>query len=123
MIDGEREPLNSPSPMTTKDPSPVMMKLLPVLCGALITISISISSWTMKEVVDLRTKVTSLEATHVGPTAVLEIWKAIDALKEKVAGMPQTPPQWFVDQVNKMESRLDGKIEKIEKKIDDLNKR
>lgn len=103
-------------------------KLLPVICGGLITISIALSSWTMKEVVDIRSRVASLEATHVSPTEMLTVWKEISAIKqditrntEKITSLPlHGPPAWFIEQVKQMESRIDSRIEKLENKIDRL---
>jgi hypothetical protein len=104
----------------------MLTKLLPVFCGALITISISISSWTMKEVVDLRSRVASLEATHVSPSEMLAVWKDIAQAKmeisrntEKISALPnQGPPAWFIEQVKGMETRLNTRTDKLEIMID-----
>lgn len=106
----------------------MLAKILPVICGGLITISIALSSWTMKEVVDLRSRVAALESSHVGPDQVLGIWKEISAVKEavaknseKITALPnQGPPSWFVEQIKSMELRMESRINKLETKIDTL---
>ncbi len=110
--------------------SGLLSKIIPAVCGALITISISFSSWTMKEVVDLRSRVAKLESTHVGPDQILGLWKEIGATKEavvknseKINALPlQGPPPWFIEQMKQMETRMDFRLNKLETKIDNFPK-
>lgn len=105
----------------------MLQKLLPIFCGALITISISLSSWTMKEVVDLRSKMAVIEANQFTNADGLTVWKEIAALKQdvaidsqKIASLPLHPHPWFVDQVKSMENRINLRLEKVEEKIDKI---
>lgn len=101
-------------------------KLLPTICGGLITISISLSSWTMKEVIDIRSKVAAMEANHLTSQDGLLVWKELAAVKEatvknseKIIALPlQGPPTWFVDQQKAMEARVEERIDKLERKSD-----
>lgn len=104
----------------------MMDKIIPVVFGALCTISISLSGWTLKEVVDLRSKVVSLEVNTIKSDDALQIWKEIATIKqditkntEKIGQLPlQGPPAWFIEQVKGMESRLTIKQGQMEDKID-----
>lgn len=49
----------------------------------------------------------------------LEVWRAIADVKERMASAPNTPPQWFIDRVTRLEDQIDN----LNTKIDALAKR
>ena len=104
----------------------MLSKLLPIFCGALITISIALSSWTMKEVVDLKTRIAALESNRFTSENGLEVWRTIEQLKrdialnaERINTIPDKgPPAWFIDSIKKTEELNSTRQDKIEAKID-----
>ena len=71
------------------------------------TIAIGISAWTATTLIDVNRRVSAMEANRFTSADGLLIWREVSAIREQIAVIPkESPPKWFKDQVDRLESRL-----------------
>ncbi len=100
------------------------------IAQALLGLLMSVGAYVMKTNLDrvaaLETKVQTFgewkaetSASRFTNADALEVWKSIAELKQQIASSPNTPPQWFIDRVTRLENQIDA----LNNKIDALAKR
>ncbi len=84
------------------------LRLVEMVLGALIAISLAVSSWTVKRVVLHGELLTKLQASNLTVEQGMLLWKEIAAIRERIAALPnEFPPKWFGDRVALLEARMD----------------
>lgn len=93
-------------------------KMFDVILSLLIAVSLGISGWTIKAVVELQIAVADLRSNQFGKSSGLEVWKEIGDIRKEIATIPkETPPQWFVKSVDVMASDLKAQIHELDAKL------
>lgn len=102
----------------------VAWKLLIAFLGIFVTIAIGVTGYTLNQVakiqenyhaVDLR--VTRIEANRFTSADAAKMLQAMMTLEKRVAALPQTsPPNWFLKQVERLESRVSHCEHELQKK-------
>jgi len=73
---------------------------------------------TLDKLSELDNRLSVIEATRFSKADALELWHAIADDKREMATMPkETPPKWFEERVNRLESELKGHINDLQKQI------
>lgn len=96
--------------------SSLIWYILQVLIGVLITITLAVSGYTLKKMIDLETRIVRIESTAPTARDTLEIWQAINKIKQDVTRLSSETPQWVVDRV----AANEVKIDRIDCRVRDL---
>ena len=95
------------------------------IAQALLGLLMSVGAYVMKTNLDrvdaLEAKVQSFgewkaetSASRFTSADALQVWQAIAEVKQQMASAPNTPPQWFLDRVSRLEQQIDAMDEKID---------
>jgi hypothetical protein len=85
--------------------------ILNLVLSAALTLLGSVQIWMMNSIVDHGERLAAIQANRFRAEDGLLVWKEIAAIRQDLATVPrENPPQWFVDRVNKLESKLDDLV-------------
>ena len=65
--------------------------------------------------IELQRRLSIMESNRFTSTEAMRLVERIQALEVTVARIPtEVPPRWFIDQVNRIEKRVDAMAEKVD---------
>lgn len=86
-----------------------------------LALSLPVIGWLFAQVIELENRVTTIEATYLTSRDGQQIAEQLSMVWQELAKMPnESPPRWFVDRVNKLESSLNEintRVREIERSV------
>ena len=70
------------------------------------TTTVAVVGYLYNKVGGLGERVAALEVDKVSLAQHLEVWRAIEECKTRIASLPNAPPDWFKARVDQLETRL-----------------
>ena len=99
--------------------SKIKIRTFEIIISLLVTISISLSSWALLQIVEHGKMLAAIQGNRFTAADGLQVWREISAIREQIARLPtEFPPKWFADRVTAMDSKMDKVMERLQVTMD-----
>ena len=73
-----------------------------------LTVSLGLAGWCGTKIIEHDKQLSEISASRFNAKDGLEVWKEISSVKEAIAKIDKSPPQWFADKVARIEQHQDA---------------
>lgn len=109
--------------LTDQQPSTLAWRIVDTVIALLLTVALALGAWQARTTISHGQQLAGIEANRFTAGDGLDVWKEISSIRTEIATLPrEVPPNWFLQRVDRIETRLDaidGRLIVIESRIND----